>query len=95
MRKSVTRAWKVYGKNGHRQAESFGVSSVYDFSTENDVRVIGVLRQDITGTNEYAVIMITRNTNKECMSELRGQLSDGIFENSYTGVVEEIVLENY
>lgn len=88
---SVTRSWKVYGLEGHRQRESFCKSYSYDFSKENDIRIIEVLNSDITGTNEYSIIKITRNTAKECEEELSGQLSDGIFENSRTGKIEEIV----
>lgn len=87
---AVTRAWRVYGADGHRQRESFGASYVWDFSTENDTRIIAVENSDITGTNEYSIVRITRNTADECEKELRGQITDGIFENSRTGAVEEI-----
>ena len=88
---SCTRAWKVFGREGHRQRESFSESYTYDFSDEHDgTRIITVLNADKTGTNEYTVIKITRNTRGECASELDGQLSDGIFENSNVGKVEEI-----
>ena len=36
------------------------------------------------------IIRITRNTSEECQEELEGQLSDGIFENSRVGVIEEL-----
>lgn len=86
-----TRAWRVYGREGHRQRESFSESYTYNFSDEhNGTRIISVLNADKTGTNEYTVIKITRNTRGECASELDGQLSDGIFENSNVGKVEEI-----
>lgn len=32
----VTRAWKVYGLNEHRQKVSFQKSCQYDFSNEKD-----------------------------------------------------------
>lgn len=86
-----TRAWRVYGREGHRQRESFAESYTYDFSDEHDgTRIISVLNADKTGTNEYTVIKITRNTRGECASELDGQITDGIFENSWVGKVEEI-----
>ena len=44
----------------------------------------------LPGTNEYSIVRITRNTAEECLQELEGQLSDGIFENSRVGVIEEI-----
>ena len=87
---TVTRTWKVYGSQGHRQRESFFESYVYDFSEGDHIRIIEVENSDRTGTNEYSIVRITRNTAKECENELWGQVSDGIFENSRTGKVEEI-----
>lgn len=86
----VARTWKVYGEVGHRQRESFCNSYKYDFSDERGARIIEVENADKTGTNEYSIIRITRNTPEECEKELEGQLSDGIFENSRVGKVVEI-----
>ena len=86
----ITRAWKVYGAEGHRQRESFNESYRWDFSEGNDVRIIEVDNADKTGTHEYSIIRITRNTASECARELDGQISDGVFENSRTGRIEEI-----
>lgn len=86
----VTRAWKVYGVDGHRQRESFNKSCKYDFSENGIIRIIEVDNSDKTGTNEYSIIRITRNSSEECEEELNGQLSDGIFENSRVGKVVEI-----
>ena len=86
----VTRAWKVYGAEGHRQRESFCESYKYDGSNGDNVRIVEVENSDKTGTNEYSIVRITRNTAEECLQELEGQLSDGIFENSRVGVIEEI-----
>ena len=87
----VTRSWKVYGADGHRQRESFGKSYSFDFSNDDDgMRIIEVEREDRTGTNDYVIVNITRNTAEECEREFNGQLSDGIFENSRTGKIEEI-----
>lgn len=88
----VTRTWKIYGIEGHRQRESFNESYKYDFSKGNDVRIIEVENSDKTGTNDYSLVKITRNTAEECQKELDGQISDGIFENSRIGIVEEILL---
>ena len=85
-----TKAWKVYGADGHRMKESFNPSFKYDFSEGDRTRIIEVDNSDKTGTNEYSVIRITCNTEMDCRSELEGQLSDGIFENCRTGYVEEI-----
>lgn len=87
---TVTRTWKIYGANGHRQAESFNTSHCYDFSVGDMIRIISTLNADKTGTNEYSVVRITRNTAEECRRELDGQISDGIFENYNVGKVEEI-----
>ena len=86
----TTRAWKVYGAEGHRQRESFGKSYKYDFSENGIIRIIEVDNSDKTGTNEYSIIRITRNSFEECEQELNGQLSDGIFENSRVGKVVEV-----
>lgn len=88
--KMVTRVWKVYGNNGHRQRESFNKSYQWDFSKGNSVRVIEVENSDKTGTNEYSIVRITRDTAEDCERELWGQISDGIFENSRVGKFEEI-----
>lgn len=85
-----TISWKVYGMDGHRMKESFNKSYTYDFSNGNDVRIIQVDNADKTGTNEYSVITITRNTEAECVAELNGQLSDGVFENCRVGMIERM-----
>lgn len=86
----VTRAWKVYGREGHRQRESFCESYKHDFSENGKTRIIEVENSDKTGTNEYTIIRITCDTAEECIREFHGQLSDGVFENSATGIIEEI-----
>lgn len=85
-----TKAWKVYGARGHRQAVSFEPSFKYDFSDENGIRIIEVENSDKTGTNDYSIIRVTRNTEDECEKEILGQISDGIFENFRIGDVKEI-----
>lgn len=90
----ITKTYKVYGISGHRQRESFHHSDFMDFSRytpdDIDIRTIEILNNDVTGTNEFSVIRITRNTEEEVTAELQGQLSDGIFENSRHGEVEEV-----
>lgn len=87
----VTRAWRVYGAKGHRQRESFSKSYRWDFSDDMvGTRIIEVENSDRTGTNEYSILRITRDTAEECVTELDGQLGDGVFENSRIGAVEEI-----
>ena len=87
---AITKIFKVYGLEGHRQRESFNKSYKYDFSVGDDVRIIEVENSDKTGTNEYSIVRITRNTAQECYNELNGQISDGIFENSRTGEIVEV-----
>lgn len=86
----TTKSWRIYGMDGHRQRESFNKSCKYDFSENETVRIIEVENSDKTGTNDYSIIRITRNSSEECEEELHGQLSDGIFENSRVGKVIEI-----
>lgn len=93
---SATRAWKVYGRTGHRMMESFGKSCVWDFSdSSSTVRHITILREDITKTNDYVVVIITREDAAGCRSEFEGQLSDGLFENVKTGKIEEVPLSEW
>lgn len=84
----VTMGFRVYGVEGHRQRESFCSSYSNDFSIESDVRIIEVLNSDKTGTNAYSEVWITRNNRNECLEEISGQITDGIFENSKTGRIE-------
>lgn len=90
----VTRTWRVYGADGHRQKASFAPSAVYDWSTEGNARKVALENADMTGTNEYTIIRITRNTTDECERELDGQISDGFFENCVVGKVIEIPSKN-
>lgn len=87
---TVTKSWKVYGRYGHRLAMSFYPSMRDDFSKDDNIRIIEVDNSDITGTNAYSIVRITRNTEEECEREFDGQLCDGIFENCCTGWIEEI-----
>lgn len=86
----TTRSWKIFGMDGNKLEDSFEKSNRYDFSKGDNVRIIELLNSDKTGTNDYTIIKITRNTAEECEDELNGQLSDGFFENSRYGHVEEV-----
>lgn len=90
----VKKAWKVYGAEGHRQSESFYESYKYNWSNEKLVRIIEVFNSDKTGTNDYSIIAITRNSEEECFEELWGQIYDGIFEDCRTGQLVEISLDD-
>ena len=88
---AITRTWKVYGADGHRQRESFGSSVKLDWSNKEDgVRIFEVDNFDTTGTHDYSLVRITRNTWEECEEELAGQFSDGYFENARVGRVVEV-----
>lgn len=77
--------FKVYGLPNHRQRESFYPSERQDLSTEDNVRILETFNSDRTGTNEYNILRITRETREECFEEFEGQLSDGLYENSNWG----------
>lgn len=87
---AVTKKWKIWGREGHRQKLSFGESIHWDFSTAGKTRIIEVDAADKTGTNEYAIVTITRESAEECERELESQLNDGVFEDSRYGKIEEI-----
>lgn len=90
----ATKAFKVYGREGHRQAVSFGSSQSYDWSSANmGTRLVKEINSDITGTNDFSVIVIERDTEEEVIHEFNGQLSDGIFENYNYGKIEEVSLD--
>lgn len=88
---TVTRAWKICGTVGSRQAVSFRNSFRWDFSKPNRPRIIECECSDKTSTNDYVIIRITRESSQACFLELWGQLNDGIFANVHTGKIEEIV----
>ena len=85
----VTKFYKIYGKDGHRQKMSFGESMFYDFSKNGDKRVVEILNSDVLGHNDFSILGITRNTLDEVKSELQSQLEDGLFECCSYGKVEE------
>lgn len=94
---AITKMWKVYGAEGHRQRTSFWPSVRYDWTGKHErikgTRIFEAINSDKTGTNDYTIIKITRDTAEECDAELEGQISDGYFENSRTGKVIEITEE--
>lgn len=89
----VKMTWKVYGAEGHRQKVSFEPSVKYDWSIGEDTRIVELQNSDVTGTNDYTVVIITRNSEISCRAEFDAQLSDGIFENSCYGKIELVNIE--
>lgn len=76
----VTRVWRVYGE------EELDKSCKCDFSNEQQgVRIIEVENSDITGTNKYMIVRITRNTVDECEHEFWNQYFHGVFKNLKLG----------
>ena len=93
MSMAATRAFRIWGAEGHRQRESFNPSYWYDFSNRHETRVLEVFNSDLTGTNQYTVVRVTCDTDIQCYNEISGQITDGIFENSATGKVEDVTEE--
>ena len=87
----VTKYYKIYGLDGHRQRQSFGASETMDFRSCPYARnvVLEIQREDITGTNDYVGIRITAESAEACDEELSGQLSDGVLENCRVGRIED------
>ena len=86
--KRIEKYYKVYGRDGHRQRESFGISIDW-FGTCRGNKVC-LLREDFCFCNDYAIIGIIGNSDAEVEEELQAQLNDGLFENSRFGRVEEV-----
>lgn len=93
---AVTKAWKVYGRDGHRQRESFRESAKFNTEAskdnlggETETVTVEVENFDKTGTHDYSIVRITASTPEMCERELFAQF-DGVFENCWTGKVEEI-----
>lgn len=86
------RTFRVYGRPGHRQKESFNPSRIEDYSNPSQgIRIMNIKNSDRTGTNAYTELRITGNDSKECLYELKGQVTDGLFENCGTGLVTEVL----
>ena len=84
----MTRTWKVYGAEGHRQRESFRNSYIF---VDAGARIYNVQNSDLTGTNDYTLIEIDAENSEACYDALLGQISDGIFGNSRVGRIEEVL----
>jgi|GEM_PF-5161218 hypothetical protein len=72
------------GERYHRNKESFYPSYYHDatgYREGDGIRLLRILNSDILGTNDYNIVIITRETATQCDDEMFGQWSDGIFEN--------------
>lgn len=77
-------------KDTGRENHSISHMNMIFLEASDGTRIIKVENADVTGTNEYTVVTITRDTAELCAKELDGQITDGIFENSSIGNVVEI-----
>lgn len=87
-------AWKVYGLPGQKQEEALLPSFSTDMDTPDnpwrrEIR-LDVYNSDLTGSTDYCIISITGTNMYACEEELKGQLSDGIFENYAVENVEPL-----
>ena len=94
MNKTNAKIYKIYGKEGHRQKESFNESHIYRSFNKNEICI--TYNSDMTNTNEYSILAIIKEKSCKHSFEtiLFSQLSDGIYENCNTGNIEEITIED-
>jgi hypothetical protein len=91
----IVKAFRVYGKEGHRFRGSFFETRSLLLSGVPAV-IMNVINSDITGTNEYSVLKFTcmfgelPNEAFEHMAEV--QAYDGIFECCTIGDIVEVPL---
>lgn len=90
---NTVKAFKVYGKDGHRFRGSFCES--YAVKLPGNI-IMNVINSDITGVNDYSILkfnsMVGEMTEDEFVDELEAQIYDGVFECCTVGKVEEIPL---
>lgn len=80
---------KVYGAPGHRQRMSFSDSVNWDFTDKLEgTRLLEISNFDKTGTHDFTLIKVVRDTKEGAEDELSGQITDGYFENACVGKVE-------
>lgn len=103
----ATMSWKIYGRTEiriekgqvlhvpHRQRQSFGASECFIYKREGSTVRLEILREDITGTNDFAILRITAPSADICARELDGQLSDGFFEDSRVSEVVQVDPSEY
>ena len=89
----ITKMYKVYGRDGHRQRASFFASHHYDFRESTYARdiIIDILNEDRTGTNEYSLVIISGIDPGIITRELYAQICGGFFEDCGVGSIEEVI----
>ena len=73
--------YAVFAEVGEKLKGSDEPSYIYNFSTEEDTRVLYVYNSDKTNSKYYSILGIRRNKVEEIEEELCSQLNDGIYEN--------------
>lgn len=86
----ISMMFRVMGADGHRQRVSFRPSYVLRCGDFSCFTLIEVLCSDITCSNDFVDLIITSSSESDCISILRAQLSDGIFECSRFGDVYRV-----
>lgn len=89
----ITRTFKVYGQDGHRQRESFCPST--RVVTLSDGSTVELRNSDKTGTNDYSELVITAANEATAFEILDGQIWDGAFENSRVGAIFCVERDEY
>lgn len=87
-----TRIFKAYGAEGHRIKESFSTSHSFETERDGEKLNVSVLCSDVTGHNDFVLVVITGDSQEKIFEEIDGQITDGIFENQNVGNVQ--VLSN-
>lgn len=78
--------YKIYGREGHRQASSFQKSEAFTDCTNT---ICLLLNSDILhNDNKFSILLVFGNSVKGCNNAFEGQLCDGIWENLTVGKIE-------
>lgn len=76
----------IFGADGHRQRESFNKS----WSFETEQAEVEIFNSDRTGSNLFSLMQITADDFEACRREMEAQITDGVFENSRTGEIQNL-----
>lgn len=82
----MTKKFRIWGQNGHRQRASFFKSMTYTTSTGATVEE---LNSDKTGTNDYTELVITAKDENAIRDAVAVALLDATFESCRIGRIEE------
>lgn len=87
----ITKNYKLYGRDGHRQGASFLTSCEYEiWDAKGNQILLTILNADVTGCYDYSIVSVTAESEEECLRVLDAQILDGFFENYHVGRVEEL-----